>query len=69
MIVLSLGIDFLKHFGYSKAVDYTWEHGRSCIVLSFFFAINTVIGKFKRFDCTIRINDIKHDENGQSTKH
>lgn len=43
MIVLSLGIDFLKHFGYSKAVDYTWEHGRSCIVLSFFFAINTVI--------------------------
>ena len=45
MIVFSLGIDFLKHFGYSQAVDYTWEHGRSCIVLSFFFAINTVIGK------------------------
>lgn len=46
MIVLSIGIDLLKHFGYSKAVDYTWEHGKSCIVLSFFFAVNTVIGKF-----------------------
>lgn len=44
MIVLSLGIDLLKHLGYSKAVDYTWEHGRSCLILSFFFAINTVIG-------------------------
>lgn len=46
MIVLSLGIDFLKHFGYSKAVDYSWEHGRSCLILSFFFAINTVIALF-----------------------
>ena len=45
MIVLSLGIDLLKHLGYSKAVDYTWEHGRSCLILSFFFAINTVIGE------------------------
>ena len=49
MIVLSIGIDLLKHFGYSKAVDYTWEHGKSCIVLSFFFAVNTVIGEFQRF--------------------
>ena len=47
MIVLSIGIDLLKHFGYSKAVDYTWEHGKSCIVLSFFFAVNTVIGEFQ----------------------
>lgn len=46
MIVLSIGIDLLKHFGYSKAVDYTWEHGKSCIVLSFFFAVNTVIALF-----------------------
>lgn len=49
MIVLSIGIDLLKHFGYSKAVDYTWEHGKSCIVLSFFFAVNTVIGEFQYF--------------------
>jgi len=46
MIVLSIGIDLLKHFGYSNAVDYTWEHGRSCITLSFFFAVNTVIALF-----------------------
>lgn len=45
MIVLSVGIDTLKALGKCKAVDYTWAHGRSCIVLSFFFAINTVIGK------------------------
>jgi solute carrier family 35 protein len=46
MIVLSIGIDLLKHFGYSNAVDYTWDHGKSCIVLSFFFAVNTVIALF-----------------------
>jgi len=45
MIVLSVGIDTLKALGKCKAVDYTWAHGRSCMVLSFFFAINTVIGK------------------------
>jgi len=46
MIVLSVGIDTLKALGKCKAVDYTWAHGRSCIVLSFFFAINTVIALF-----------------------